>query len=95
MRVGENFAPIAAVSAAARNSGCPLTVLADVTLPSSSMTTCMLTEPPALTALAAAGYSGSGSDLAFPFNTPPLTVPGTYSALVTVLIAEADPATKL
>src|SRR5580765_6048289 len=48
-----------------------------MTRPLSSIKTCTLTAPPALTALAAAGYAGFGRLVALPLSTPPETVFGT------------------
>ena len=56
--VGLNFDARAAETAAARNRGCPETAEAEITLPCSSRVTCTVTEPDALTALAAGGYDG-------------------------------------
>ena len=53
--VGLNFDAWAADTEAARNKGCPLTALAEITFPSSSIVTWTLTAPDALTALAAGG----------------------------------------
>src|SRR4051794_18267677 len=75
--VGLNRAPRAADSAAARSRGCPLTALAEITRPDSSIVTCTDTVPLARTALAAAGYGGAGRLVALPFSTPPDTVLGT------------------
>src|SRR5688572_30912657 len=69
--VGENLAPRAAEAAAARSNGWPLTADAETTFPFSSISTWTLTDPPALTALAAGGYGGFGRLIALPFNTPP------------------------
>src|SRR5438270_3455581 len=74
--VGLNLAPRAADSAAARRSGCPLTALAEITLPLSLINTWTLTAPPARTARAAGGYGGLGKLVALPFKTPPETVFG-------------------
>ena len=71
-RVGEYLASQAAVAAAERSSGCPDTACAANTFPSSSISTCTVTVPPALAACAAGGYDGFGSEVAFPLSTPPL-----------------------
>ena len=76
--VGLNRAPRAAATAAARSSGCPLTALAETTLPLSSIKTWTVTAPLARTALAAGGYGGFGRLVALPFNTPPEICFGTF-----------------
>jgi hypothetical protein len=70
------LAPRAALAAAARNSGWPLTAVAETTLPDSSINTWTLTEPLALTALAAGGYGGFGKLMALAFSMPPEIVFG-------------------
>jgi hypothetical protein len=74
--VGLNFDARAAETAADRNRGFPEAAEAAITLPCSSIVTCTVTEPEALTALAAAGYDGFARYVAFPFKTPPETVLG-------------------
>src|SRR5215813_10523724 len=60
----------AASTAAPRNSGWPLTVVASMTCPSSEIVTCTCTDPAACIFLALTGYSGAALTIALPRTTP-------------------------
>src|SRR4030095_16995333 len=68
--VGENFAPRAAATLIACNSGWPETAWALTTFPFSSTSTCTTTVPAASAARAIGGYCGCGKLIAFPLSTP-------------------------
>src|SRR5215207_6993841 len=71
--VGENFAFLAACSAAPCSSAGPLTFFSEITLPVTSITTSTSTRPLRRARRASSGYMGIGIFRALPLRMPPDT----------------------